>query len=326
MIKAWMRDLEVILTSATLKNSITFGGNWKKGKEDASIIVTGNKYLSSLKDEFTVKISNLTYAEIINLTAGQYFTIEIKAGYRTSSTTSNANSIFKGEVMYISNELNSNKTHTVIILCASKLIAKYGQTRMNLSLNSGINMYSALSFIAKRAGMSNVHIDESLRQRIIRETSSVSSTAQSWLQVFTSKNNFVANTDLTSGSVLTVINPYKTNNRVITLDSNKIILSGDYPKLTTDGLTLDCMPTFNFMPADVIQLDNSIIDISATSKSDVYSNVALWLDNNGKYMIYELNYNLSNRGQNYIVTIKAKSRSLYTKICQSGTVGGYNNE
>lgn len=319
MKKAWMRDLEVILTSQTLKKRLTFGDRWKQGQEDVSIEVSGTKCLSALKDAFTIKIANLTYNEIVNIVAGQFYDVEIKAGYRTSP----ANTIFKGEVMYVSNELSSDKTHTVIILCASKLIAKYGQSRMNLTLNSGINMYSALEFLAKRAGIKNPHIDESLKQRIIREVTSVSSSSQSWLDMFCNKNNFVISTDSTNGADLTLLNPYSTNNRVIVMDSDTMILSGGYPRLSTDGLSLTMLPTFNLMPADVIQIDNSLIDISASSKNDVSSNLALWLDNNGKYMVYELGYSLSNRGNSYTVSVKAKSRSLYTKIIQAGIVGGY---
>ena len=60
--EAWKRELKVILTSTLLKKKITFG---ESKQTNLRISITGNKYLSSLKDSFTLKITNLTYNEII---------------------------------------------------------------------------------------------------------------------------------------------------------------------------------------------------------------------------------------------------------------------
>lgn len=311
MLKAWMRDLQIIFSSNLLKQSIVFGSNWKNKEDDFDIKVTGTKYLSSLKDSFTIQISNLTYSEIIKLNMGKYYQVEIKAGYRTTG----AQTIFKGEVIYMSNKYNSDKSTTLIVLCGSKLVAKYGQSRLNLSLKSGLNMYSALNFICKRAGITNSNIDEDFKNKIIRETTSVQNSVGSFLDVFTKSNSFVVNSDSSiEGADVNILDPYRSNNRVINLDSSKISLTGGYPTLNADGLSMTLLPTFNFMPMDVIVIDNSIIDLSVSSNNPSNFNNSMFLDEDGKYMITEISYNLENRGSNFSLDITARARSLYSKL------------
>lgn len=307
--KAWMRKLVVILKSSKLKKTITFG-NEDEYEDTLNIDIVGYKYLSSLKDNFVVKISNLTYKEIVTLISGQYYDIEIKAGYISSGI----NIIFKGSVLYISNALNDRKTHTCIILCTSNLVAKFGQNRMNLSLQSGINMYSALKFICKQAGIQNSNVNEEFKNKIIHETVNVSSTVSSFLDNFCTNNSFVINSDSSYGTDISIWNPYRKDNRLIKLDDTKIILTSGYPKLTSDGLSIELLPTYNFMCGDTIQLDNSIIDISVYSKEETYSNLGYYLDETGKYMIYQIEYHLQNRNSDFSIKMLCKSRNLISRL------------
>ena len=154
--KAWMRVLRVTLTSRKLKKQMVFGNSQFTTGFDLAIDVSGYKYLSSLKDNCTVKLTNLTYNEVMQIIVGEFYDVKIEAGYRDSSVQT----IFDGGVLYISNAREDATTNTVIILCASKLVARYSQSRINLTLNSGINMYSAIKFGLKRAGISEVTISE----------------------------------------------------------------------------------------------------------------------------------------------------------------------
>ena len=309
-INCWMRDIAVILTSKTLNKQMIFGQNWKQGKEDLDITINGAKYLSGLKDEFTIKIDNLTYNELLELIVGQYYDVEIKCGYRSSGI----HTIFKGGVLYISNDIESRKTQSVIILCASKLVAKYGQQRLSLGLNSGINMYSAINFLMRRAGVKNSNVSEEFKNRIIRESEQVSSTINSFIENFTQANNMLINSDSSYGNDVTIWSPYRTDARLYDLTSNVTILVGGYPQLTSDGLSMSVLPSFNFMAGDTIKIDNSIINLGVYSKSEVFSNKGFYLDEDGKYMIFQLSYSLQNRGSQFSVRILAKSRGLMSKI------------
>lgn len=313
--KAWVRQLVVKLTSSTLGSQIVFGDASSKGQDDLDISITGSKYLSSMKDSFTITISNLTYSELMQLILGRYYTIEILAGYKSSGVQS----IFNGSVIYMSYNKKDVTTHSVIILAGSKLVAKYGQSRMNLSLNSGINMYDAIKFMCKRAGVVNANIDTSLQNRVLRETISNQTTIQNFLETFTSSNNFVVSTDASCTSNVSIINPYKTNNRIIDISNDTFVLIDGYPTINSDGMSMTILPTYNLMPCDVIVIDNSLLDLSTSEPTASSYNAANYIDSEGKYLITQLDYTLQNRGESFTVKITAKSRSLYSKI--SGVEG-----
>lgn len=314
--RAWRRELEIILTSEKLKQRITFGNNWKKGLQDLNIKVTGTKYLSSLKDRFTVTISNLTYKEIATLISGQFYDIEIKAGYRTSGV----HTIFKGGILYISNVLGDRKSNDVVILCASKAVAKYGQSRMNLSLNSGINMYSAISFICGRAGInsSNCYIDEDFKARILQEHIICNNNITSWLDTLCDNEGWVVSTDSSLGSDIAIWNPYRKDVRKIKLETSTIILVGGYPTLDSDGLKLAVMPTFGFCPGDTINIDNSIVDIGITNEDDAYRNLGQFMDRDGNYIIYQIEVELENRGSNFSYNMLCKAKNLWSNLRLGG--------
>ena len=320
MAQAWIRQLEVIMTSQIKKDGkqsqLVFGREHTIGKDDLNIHVTGTKYLSLLQDAFTVEITNLTYREILLMINRQYYDIEIRAGYRNSGL----HTIFKGQVLYISRKLNSDRSTTAIILCASKLVAAFGQSRMNLSLKSGINMYAALKYICNLAGVRNSFISEEFKNKIISDAIADNENVGSFINGFINKNGFVANADNSLNNVISVWDPYRYDTRQIVLNSKSITLTGGYPRLTSDGLSLTVLPTFNFMPGDTLLIDNSIINIPVESKNEVYKNYGYYLDTDtdqqgrGKYMIYTLTYNLQNRGEDFSIEILCKSRKLISNI------------
>lgn len=311
--KCWMRDLQIILSSTLVKQSLVFGNQWTKGKTDLDITVSGTKYLSPVKDNFVITIANLTYSEVLKIIKSKYYQVEIKAGYRNNNV-SNAKTIFKGEVIYVSNEKQDNETNTIILIVGSKLVAKYGQSRLNLSLNSGINMYSAISFLCRRAGIVGANISSDFKNQIIKDGISCDSTVGNWLEQFSNINNLIVNSDSSDNELFSIINPRKTNNRVITLTNESITLISGYPKLNSDGLSLTILPTFNFKPMDVIVIDNSIIDVSVSSNNPSEFNNPNFLDNDGKYLITEISYDLTNRSSNFNITITAKARKLFSEL------------
>lgn len=307
--KAWMRILEVTLTSRKMKRQMVFGSNWRSGKDDLNIDIVGNKYMSTLKDSCTIKLSNLTYSELVQIISGEFYDVTVKCGYRDA----NVQTIFDGGVLYISNSLDDKKTNTVVILCASKLVARYGQSRINLTLNSGINMYSAVKFVCRRAGIMDATISEQLKKTFLQDIMNVNDTVGSWIEKLTQTNNsFIVNSDssIDSNSIVSLFNANKSNARIITLRNDQIDLSGGYPRLTSDGISLTILPTFAFMCGDVIKIDNALLNISTGSSSEVSKNYGHYLDKDGCYMIYEMEYRLQNRSSEFSLNITAKSRNL----------------
>lgn len=306
MNKAWMREIEVKFTSKKIKKQITF----KDKDVNLSIEVSGVKHMSTLKDTCTIKITNLTYSQIISLIAGEYYDVEVFAGYRNG----NVPMMFKGGVLYISDELQSDRSHIAIILCTSSIVAKYSQKRLNLSLNSGVNIYSALKFLCERAQIPNANINPSLKQKILTEISSVNDTPANYIDKLTNINDtFIVDSDETTGNVFSIYD-YNYNKRIINITVDMIDFTGGPPRLTSSGLSITIMPTINLRCGDIIKIDNSILNISASTIQEARQYTANYLDKEGKYMIYQIEYQFENRGSGFSLSLECKTLSLFQNI------------
>lgn len=309
-VKAWMRILRITLTTKSpgqngKNKQLIFEEN--ESGVGLAISVNGNKFMSTLKDNCTVKISNLTYVEIVQIITGQFYNIKIECGYKSSGVQT----IFEGGVMYISNLRESVDTNTVTILCASHLVASYGQRRINLSFNSGINMYSAINFVCKVGGVPNPNISTQFKKQFLEGIENAhNQTAAEWVNDQTTKNgSYISSSDCIGNSFMTLFDANKSNARVIKLNKDTLLLTNGFPRMTADGLVFSVMPTFAFQCGDTIVMDNSLIQINVTSQSEATKNLGGLLDENGQYMIYEMHYQLENRGQNFFLEIYAKTRS-----------------
>lgn len=309
--KVWMRDLRITLTSTLLGKSIVYGSNWEQGKDDIAIKVTGTKYLSIVKDSFTVTLYNLTYSQIIQLITGQYYKIKIQAGYRGMSLQT----VFEGAVIYISKQYINVKDSSVIIVCGSELVASYGQSKMNLTLNSGINMYAAITYFCKLAGISNVSISSELKSMYLTSAISNNGSSANWLSTLLDSYSLSGSTDSSTGSSLTITNLFSNyasgNTRTITLTNDFIVASNGYPTISSDGLTITIKPTFALTILDTIVIDNSILDLSVSSYKTSEFNKSYYIDQNGEYIVYQLSYSLSNRDNDFTIEVTGKSKSLY---------------
>lgn len=313
---AWMRVLNVVLTSKKSASGkakrLQFGTNWTENRDDLSIEVNCNKYMSGLKDEAIVRISNLTYFELTSIINNQYYDIEIQCGYRKG----NVQTIFKGAIFYVSNDLNDTKTNTVILICTSYAVAAYGQKRINLGLTSGINVYTQIKKVLGASGIKDAAISAQLKKTMLEHAESISKSSTEWLEdLINDSGNIIVNTDLgVSGSTISVFDANRSNMRLIKLNNDLINLAGGYPRLTNEGLTMTVMPTFAFMCGDVVNIDNSIINISVSGRSDVSKNYGYYLDKDGNYMIMSMQYILENRGSQFGLNLQCKSRSLISNF------------
>lgn len=302
---AWMRVLTVNLTSTKLKKQFTFGGNYSKKKEDLAIKATINKYMSPLKDEAIVEISNLTQSEITQIIMGEFYDVDIYCGYRGQ----NIQKVFSGGVFYISNKLEQDRTNTCILICTSKLVAKYGQKRMNLTLNSGINLYSAIKFICRRAGIPDSNVSTQLKKDFLTEVMAVNDSAASWLDLLCQSNNqLIPNSDSIINQTFSIFDATKSNNRCIKLNPENIIMSGGPPRLTDTGVNFTILPTFAFMCGDTIQIDNSLLNVYAESRTEAAKNIGAYFSKSGQYMIFQMEYKLQNRGPAFTLKLLCKSR------------------
>lgn len=306
---AWMRILQVKLSNDK-GACITYEDN---GSGDGlEISIEGSKYLSAIKDACTITISNLTYSDIIRLIEGKYYNVEVRCGYRSLGTFA----IFKGGVLYISNELNTDRSNDVIIVCASQFIAKAGQTRINLSPVSGVNYYSLIEYLNKKGNLGiTMNVSESLKNEKLEASISENITLPNWLEMLLSqKQEYGINVDATDGYSVSIFNAVKDRRRTINISNSIIDLNGGFPRLTTSGVTFTVTPTRNYHCGDIIKLDNSLINMSVNSQTEAYKLFGHYLDQNGEYMIYQIDFQLTNRANAFKIKIYAKSLNLLTQI------------
>ena len=299
---AWKRKLKITLYSGVRKKKKIFENIIG---QEYNMSVTINKHLSALKDSCTIEISNLPYSEVVEIIDGQYYNVSIEAGYETCGATQ----VFKGGVVYVSNKINDTKTNTVIILCASLLVAQYKQKRLNLTLQSSINMYAALDYIFQSAGIKDAKISESFKNKYLQKTSNTNDYVCNYLEQFTNtEDNIIVSADASNEATVSVFDLIQSKDmRIVTLKKDNIIFDNSYPRLSADGLSVNVFPTFPFVCGDIIKIDNSLIDMGTSNDTTL---LGFKLDTEGKYLIWEMTYILQNRGSEFSIGILAKSRNL----------------
>lgn len=305
----WERVLVIKFKSVLNKKIMVFGN--ETDNRNLVIEIDGHKYLSSLKDEFVIDIYNLTYAEITKILVYKYDEVEIYAGYKSSGI----NRIFSGKVLHISNEKESRETNITHIICVSKLLGLYN-SRLNLTLNSGINMYSALNYLLKQANVKDSNVSDEFKRKFITDVMSVNGTVSSVLDMFsTNSSSYAVQVDSSEGSIVSIWDMKNTETRVIEIKPERGLLINGYPTLTTDGVKCQCLPIFNFMPGDTLLIDNRLIDMSiSTVKEATSTQLGVYLDDNNKYLLYQIDYKLSNAEGQFSLTLLSKSKKILMNI------------
>lgn len=327
----WGRCLEVRLYSKLYNVKPLIFGSSKIVKEDfynnetyyqteyisdqLNIKVSGEKKISALQDNGTVDISNLTYGTISQIILGQYYKIEIWAGYRTTGLQR----FFAGEIAFISNEIVMRRDHTCHIIFASDLVAGFSQHRINFNVNSGINLYAALKYLCITTGIDYSTLNSNLREQVISEVRQHWASPANIIEMIADNTNNVLSVDSSIDNMVIDMSTIN-DKRQIRINPETISFRKGNPTLSSDGLNISILPTICFKPGDIIIIDNSIINLSENSLSSIQQNFnANYIDtsfassetpNLGAYMIKEIKYTFENRGEGFNLDIQARALSI----------------
>lgn len=321
----WMRHINVRLYSKDLNQYIIYGENRKideNGKEEfrdsLNIVIDGYKKIATAANYGVVQISNLSYEDIIKIIDGKFYKIEIWAGYYMGSFRC----YYSGTVAFISQKISTNKDYTAYITFANDYIANWTQQRLNFNLNSGINMYAAFEYMAKRNGFESKYIDPKLKNIILNKSIQMYGTAKSFTDMLSDMQNDVfATSDPGAWGEAIDISTLDGKAQYIINDKTLIFESGN-PTLDKTGLHFRMMPTYNFNVGDIVIVDNRLIDISESNVSENKTAFkSMYLDttladaqsgykNFGQYMIREIHFHFENRGMTFCLEVTAKALSL----------------
>lgn len=281
------------------------------------IRVSGTKYLALTKDKGVIEINNLEYDTVALIMNAQLFKIEIKIGY---GSLNNLFTIAKGEVSYISQKIHSHHDTTTYITYASEFVAAWSQSRINFSVNSGINLYSLINYLFIENGGTEVKtdLDVALKyntlQNVYNEWDNSANIIDKALATQGTTYQLSSDSSL-SGNVISCTSLGE--KRVINLQESQIMIMNGNPTVTSQGLKIKLIPSFNFVPGDILIIDNAMIDVSGgMNNPDSVTNTfnVNYMDTNGQYMIQEINYVFENRGSNFYLDVTARAVSLFENI------------
>lgn len=335
----WMRKIQIIFSSKKADNNnvgyrLIIGDNtpttnaeqkginlvqkynkFNANNNNLSIRIRGSKYIGTTKDKGTITIKNLEYDTIALIMAAELYKIEIKIGY---GSLDNMFTVAKGEVSYISQKIHSQHDTDTYISYASEFVAAWTQARINFSLNSGVNLYSLFNYVVLQGGQSNTNISPELKKVVLENMMSEYGNGMTIVDSALSEQGeaYQIMTDSSlDGNVISITN--LNEKRLIKLNLNAINIANGNPTVTSSGLQIQLFPIMNFVPGDILELDNSILDLSSgTSNAENVSNVfnANYLDKNGHYFIQQIDYTFENRGDTFIYEIQARALSLIETI------------
>ena len=314
--KLWMRKIKVTLTSMIPYENgkygvMVFGDDTTDPKfitsevklENPSITINGKKTAASLQDNGVVVITNLSYSTIAKMTLYKFFLIKIEIGYQDNNFVE----IFNGEVSYISQKIYSKHDTETYITYASHLVAAYSQNRINFTANSGITLYTCIQQISMLSGLPAENISEELKKITLTMDENYSGSASSLIEKIMSENkSFTLSTDGTNGTVIDITTVK--DKRVIVIDNKNIPIGSGNPTLSSGGVDITLIPTCNFKVGDILKLDNAMLNIAISSPENVGSTFNQnYLDKNGLYMIYYIEYTFQNRGDQFQYNVKARA-------------------
>ena len=307
----WMRYLYLEFTN---ENGQVMGIG---GYDDSlSIVVKGTKTLASVGDSATINIYNLPMVTLLKLIQGKYTqSIKIYCGYYNT----NKIKIFDGGVSYLEEGKSDKNTSVLKLQCANRLISDKLQTRLSLSLNSGINMYRAIEEITQAFGVSGqIEIDEYLKEDELKGALSKYATLRDWIEAVissSSKNRDYAVTSDAKSGIATVMGYRKMGSGdTYVINTNSVNLQS-FPTISSDGLSITLSPIYNMTPGDIISIDNTTSSlISALDSENTYMGNQKYLDKDGLYNIREMTYSLNNRSDSFEVEVLAISRSLLQTV------------
>jgi hypothetical protein len=332
----WMRRVQVILKSKKTNkngnsNTIVFGDpvledddaklltgtSIKLNKtEQNTIKITGSKYLATLKDNGVVEISNVEYDTIAMIMLEEMYDITIKVGYESTGTLE---TYFHGEVSYMSQKIHSHHDITLYLTYASRAVAAYSQKRINFTGTSSVNVYTMLQYLTSLVGDSAT-LSSSLKQQTVDHVITESGTFTDLITECTAnlgETYQFSTDDSISGTVISCTT--FTDKRFINLVNlgGTISIKNGNPTVTSSGLDITLLPIMNFVPGDIIQIDNGWIDLSSgmNNTDSVKSTFnTSYIDKDGQYMIYEIYYAFANRGSEFELHIKARALDYYKNL------------
>ena len=307
-LQTWIRKIKIELFSEKTKRKIVFNDS------NLNINISGTKKLASNLDEFLIVINNLDAKQNLELSLYEYNLVKIYCSYSDRDPLL----LFDGSILQISEKKDSRETSSTYIVCGSKFLAK---SRKSLTYNfkQGTRLKTILEYIARRERI-KLNVDNSYNYKVLQQNESMSGTSGALIDNIIKKNpTGMINCDATSTYHFNIIDNRNYIKREIEINPKSGTLINGFARLTNEGINFDSLLVVNFSPGDVIKIASKYIQFSVESYEDVKNSYKTQAQLNfnekdknvNKYVIFQLNYLISNKGGEFKVSVLAKNYNLY---------------
>lgn len=293
------RGLSVVLYNPVTRNSYTFEGN--------KMSISGSKFIGIQQDEFKITFQNISFYDFGRI---------VNSGYKAIEVVLNGFKVFSGMIKTINTGRDSIVERTIEVSCLRKVTDLLSDMVSPITVNSSMNVWATLEDGAnltferplafKDLQFDNTYTFSGYKKTVIDDIIKVVNDQLN--RTSNSNLNWLEYTYEQDGTV-NLFSPY-TIDEILNMQPYTGLI--DTPTVSEDSISFSSIFKEKLVPGRVVYLDNSLFKTLGNTSAFIYA----W-DPDGRYVITEVRYSLSNYPNSYTVSCKARPLSKYNNFTAS---------
>lgn len=309
------RELEIKFTNPSTRRSYSL--------KNAKMSISGAKYIGIQQDEFKITLQNINFHDFGRI---------VNSGFKEVTVTLDDVIVFNGMLKTINTGRDSIVEKTIELNCLRKVTDLLSDMVSPITVDSSTNIWSIMEDVLWNENLpaENKQIIE--KKDVIANKPKLFDTltfGQAYtfsgykktviddiIKITNDRLNRLTNSNLNwldytyrQDGVLDLFSPY-----VITEILNIQPFTGliDTPTVSEDSVSFNAIYKNKLIPGRVVHMDNALFKTLGNNSAFIYA----W-DPEGKYVITEVRYSLSNYPNSYTCSCKARSLSKYNNFTAS---------
>jgi len=293
------REVKIVLYNPNNQKSYTFVGN--------KMSISGSKYIGIQQDEFKITFQNISFYDFGRI---------VNSGFKVIEVILNDFKVFSGMIKTINTGRDSIVERTIEINCLRKVTDLLSDMVSPITVDSSMNVWAImedslnLSFERPRV-FADLKFDNNYTFSGYKKT-----VIDDIIKVVNDQLNRTTNNNLNwleynyeQSGTLNLFTPYVID-EVLNMQPYTGLI--DTPTVSEDSISFSSVFKEKLVPGRVVYMDNALFKTLGNTSAFIYA----W-DPNGRYVITEVRYTLSNYPNSYIVSCKARPLSKYNNFTAS---------
>lgn len=274
-----------------------------KDKENLSVVITGTKFYGTQRDQFKVSIYNLSPVLRGKISSEKYNDIRVRIGHKQSYT----GSLFSGTILDIYTRKENGNTTITDFICVDgyDFINNIITTK---TFTKGTNYYDIAEYILQH-DIQNVpyELAERLKELEIDSDYSIYGNPYEELENLSEDASMFFSS---SEEGIKIIDWVDDTDAIVVNENTGMI---NYPQLSTEGLRVSVIATPTYRIGGLIQINNADVGISVNDAESLQQGgvPSIQFSSDGVYIIKQMDYNLTNRGNDFSIELQCYSRDVY---------------